>query len=83
MSNAPDTALAIQDGRGQAMLSVDDVAKFYLNCSTRTVTRLADLGRMPQPIKLCSLVWWPRSVIEQRIAKGCPNGRNIATGGRK
>ncbi len=74
---------AITDGRGRAMLSVDDVAKFYLSCSIRHVYRLADSGRMPRPIKLGSLVRWPRAVIEQWIADGCPNVRSIAKGGRK
>ena len=74
---------AITDGRGRAMLSVDDVAELYLNCSARHVRRLADAGRMPRPIKLGSLVRWPRLVIEQWIADGCPNVRNIAKGGKR
>jgi excisionase family DNA binding protein len=73
---------AITDGRGRAMLSVDDVAQIYLGCSTRHVYRLADSGRMPRPIKLGSLVRWPRAVIEQWIADGCPNVRNAIKGGR-
>ncbi len=62
----------ITDGRGPAMLSVDDIATDYLGCSTRHVYRLADSGRMPRPVKLGSLVRWPRAVIEQWIADGCP-----------
>ena len=73
---------AITDGRGRAMLSVDDIAKIYLGCSTRHVYRLADSGRMPRPIKLGSLVRWPRAVIEQWIADGCPNVRNARKGGK-
>ncbi|MFN7891058.1 MAG: helix-turn-helix transcriptional regulator [Pirellula sp.] len=73
---------AITDGRGRAMLSVDDVAQIYLGCSTRHVYRLADSGRMPRPIKLGSLFRWPRAVIEQWIADGCPNVRNAIKGGR-
>lgn len=76
-------ANAIADGRGRAMLSVDDIANDYLGCSSRHVRRLADAGRMPRPIKLGSLVRWPRSVIEQWIADGCPNVRNLAKGGRR
>jgi excisionase family DNA binding protein len=64
------------------MLSVDDIAKIYLGCSTRHVYRLADSGRMPRPIKLGSLVRWPRVVIEQWINDGCPHVRNAARGCR-
>ena len=78
-----EKADAIDDGRGRAMLSVDDIANDYLGCSARHVRRLADAGRMPRPIKLGSLVRWPRSVIEQWIADGCPNVRNAAKGGRR
>ncbi|MBL8854883.1 MAG: helix-turn-helix domain-containing protein [Planctomycetaceae bacterium] len=73
---------AITDGHGRAMLSVDDVAINYLGCSTRHVYRLVDSGRMPRPIKLGSLIRWPRAVIEQWIADGCPNVRNLSKGGR-
>lgn len=76
-------AEAIHDGRGRAMLSVDDVAALYLNCSARHVRRLADAGRMPRPIKLGSLCRWPRTVIEDWIADGCPNIRNNAKGGKR
>ncbi len=72
---------AITDGRGRAMLSVDDIAKDYLGCSSRHVRRLADAGRMPRPIKLGSLVRWPRSVIEQWIADGCPKAARMRQGG--
>lgn len=73
---------SITDGRGRALLSVDDIATAYLQCSSRHVYRLADSGRMPRPIKLGSLVRWPRVVIEQWIADGCPNVRNSSKGGR-
>ena len=57
------------------MLNVGDVAKM-LRCSSRTVYRLADSGRMPRPIKLGALVRWPREQVEAWIADGCPNCRN-------
>lgn len=56
---------------GVTMLTVHDVARM-LNCSARTVYRLADSGRMPRPVKLGALVRWPREVIERWIAQGCP-----------
>ena len=56
------------------MLTVQDVATL-LNCSSRTVYRLADSGRMPRPIKLGALVRWPKVVVEQWVAAGCPDQR--------
>jgi len=52
------------------MLTVHDVARM-LSCSARTVYRLTDSGRVPRPVKLGSLVRWPRETIEQWIAQGC------------
>jgi excisionase family DNA binding protein len=80
MPHQTGNADAIADGR--AMLSVDDIAKDYLGCSSRHVRRLADVGRMPRPIKLGSLVRWPRSVIEQWIADGCPKAARTQQGGK-
>ena len=39
-----------------------------LNCSTRHIYRLVDSGKMPKPVRLGSLVRWPRAVIEEWIA---------------
>jgi len=61
-------------GQLAGMLNVGDVAKM-LRCSTRTVYRLADSGRMPRPVKLGALVRWPRDEIEGWVADGCPNCR--------
>jgi predicted DNA-binding transcriptional regulator AlpA len=77
-----NVADAIRDGRQRAMMSVDDVA-IEIGCCSRSVRRWADSGRMPRPIKLGSLVRWPRAVIEQWIADGCPNVRNASKGGRQ
>jgi excisionase family DNA binding protein len=75
-----DRTLRVEDAqRGESrtspqMLSVDDVARM-LNCSPRHVYRLADSGRMPQPLKLGALNRWPSEVIEGWIANGCPSCR--------
>lgn len=61
-----------------AMLSVDDVAAL-LSCSSRHVYRLADMGRMPRPVKLGALCRWSRSAILDWIGAGCPSCRG---GGR-
>jgi len=54
-----------------ALVSVRDLAHL-LNCSQRSVYRLADSGRMPRPVKLGALVRWRRAEIDKWIADGCP-----------
>lgn len=56
------------------LLSVGQVAEL-LQCSSRTVYRLADSGHMPRPRKLGNLVRWPWSEIQEWIANGCPRCR--------
>ena len=53
------------------LLDVNAVAAL-LSCSKRHVQRLRDGGKIPRPVKLGSLVRWPRAEIEQWIADGCP-----------
>lgn len=72
-------AAKLTDGRQRSMMSVDDVAT-ELHCSVRHVRRLADSGRMPKPIKLGSLLRWPRVVIENWIANNCPDLREGSCG---
>lgn len=62
-----------------AMLNKFEVAAM-LNCSWRHVYRLSDEGRMPRPLKLGSLVRWPRKAIEEWIAADCPTIRAIRGG---
>jgi predicted DNA-binding transcriptional regulator AlpA len=55
-----------------------------LCCSARHVSRLADAGQMPSPIRLASLVRWDLEEIDRWIAAGCPSVRRIAgTGGAR
>jgi excisionase family DNA binding protein len=61
------------------LLDVDEVAGM-LGCSARTVRRLADGGRMPQPTKLGSLLRFNRASIEKWVADGCPNCRHAGKG---
>lgn len=81
--DAKDTAAVEQnDGRAAgpgetpAMLTIDEVAGM-LNCSGRTVHRLADAGRMPRPVRLGALVRWPRESIESWISRGCPRANEM------
>src|SRR5262249_30706542 len=52
------------------LLDVQTVAAL-LHCSPRHVYRLSDAGRMPAPVRLGSLVRWPRQALEDWIAAGC------------
>jgi len=56
------------------LLDVREVAAM-LRCSPRTVRRLSDAGAMPPPVRLGGLVRWPRQVVTQWIADGCPRVR--------
>ena len=82
MNASQKTADSIREGRQRSLMSVDDVS-VEIGCCTRSVRRWADSGRMPKPVKLGSLIRWPRAVIEQWIADGCPNVRNASKGGAK
>ena len=53
------------------LMTVNEIAK-RLNCSTRTVYRLCDAGRMPLPLRIGTLVRWHEPVIAAWIADGCP-----------
>ncbi|GAB5517221.1 helix-turn-helix transcriptional regulator [Rhodopirellula baltica] len=83
MQNQANQTPPLTDGFGRALLSTEDVANDYLKCSARHVRRLADSGRMPRPIKLGTLSRWPRFIIEDWIAAGCPNVRNTAKGAKR
>ncbi|MBX9626954.1 MAG: helix-turn-helix domain-containing protein [Gemmataceae bacterium] len=54
-----------------AMLDVKGVAGL-LGCSPRHVTRLAESGAMPGPVKLGALVRWDRAGLAKWMAAGCP-----------
>lgn len=60
-----------------SLISIRQVAEI-LGCSTRHIQRLADGGKMPKPIRLGSLLRWPRQVIEEWVASGCPTCRTPA-----
>lgn len=53
------------------LVDVRSVAEM-LGVSSRQVYRLADAGRMPQPIKLGGAVRWSRRAIVEWIDAGCP-----------
>lgn len=56
------------------LLAVDDVARL-LACSTRSVYRLSDSGRMPRPLKIGGMRRWSAAAIDAWLADGCPDCR--------
>jgi excisionase family DNA binding protein len=74
-----NTETVVTDDRlAAALLDVQAVAAL-LSCSTRHVYRLADAGKMPQPVKLGALVRWNKNSVLTWLAEGCPSCRK---GGR-
>ena len=62
------------------LLDVRAVAAM-LDCSTRSVYRLADAGKMPAPLKIGSLCRWSRTNVEDWIEGGCQPVRSIRQAG--
>lgn len=54
-----------------AMLTADEIAR-VVNCSPRTVHRLADEGVIPQPVRIGGMLRWRRPDIEGWIERACP-----------
>jgi len=59
---------------GPELIDVNVVAEL-LQCSARTIYRLAESGKMPRPIKLGHLVRWRRVAILKWLDDGCPSVR--------
>jgi len=53
------------------LIGVGKVAEL-LDCSQRTVYRLADCGRLPRPRKVGRLVRWSVGEIRDWVENGCP-----------
>ena len=53
------------------LIDVQDLSAM-LQCSTRHIYRLCDLGRMPRPYKIGALCRWDRAAIESWVRNGCP-----------
>ena len=76
-THAPGERIAGRDAANRdqaALLDVHGLADL-LACSPRHVNRLADAGRVPRPVRLGALVRWPRAVVEDWVARGCPSCR--------
>ncbi len=58
-----------------AMWTAEEIARL-VNCSPRTVHRLADEGVIPQPVRIGGMLRWRRPDIEGWIERGCPKIAN-------
>jgi excisionase family DNA binding protein len=54
-----------------SMLTAEEIARL-VNCSPRTVHRLADEGVIPRPVRIGGMLRWRRPDIEGWIERGCP-----------
>lgn len=70
---------SIGDGEGlpTELLNVKMVAA-VLGISSRQVYRLADCGKIPQPVRLGALVRWRKAELTDWIAEGCRPVRTVA-----
>ena len=57
------------------MLTAEEIAGL-VNCSPRTVHRLADEGVIPKSVRIGGMLRWRRPDIRQWIDAGCPKIAN-------
>ena len=53
------------------LIPAEKVAEL-LGISKRTLWRLLSAGRLPEPIRLGSVVRWKRDELQEWIEEGCP-----------
>ncbi len=70
MDPTPMTEQPTPDDSRPRLIDVKTVAD-WLACSPRQVRRLADAGKMPQPIRIGHLVRWSADEISEWIDGGC------------
>lgn len=58
------------------LLTVGDVAHM-LSFGERTIFRMADTGRIPQPFRIGGAVRWSRRALIAWVAAGCPAVRAL------
>lgn len=64
---------------GAELLPIGQVAKMVA-LSRRTISRLADAGKLPPPLRIGGSLRWRLADVRQWIAAGCPATRNISGG---
>jgi excisionase family DNA binding protein len=76
--------MSIANGRevsrdGDELLPIGQVAAMVA-LSRRTISRLADAGKLPPPLRIGGSLRWRLADVRQWIAAGCPAARNISGG---
>lgn len=79
-STACDGKTPVTSAASAVLLDVRAVAAL-LNCSPRHVYRLSDGGKIPAPVRLGTLVRWPRPVLDAWLAEGCKPVRVVSSKG--
>ena len=69
-----ETSSVVAGRKSQTFLTVDEVAA-VLRCSTRSVYRLVDSGRILQPCRFGGLLRWNAAAFDAWVADGCPSCR--------
>jgi predicted DNA-binding transcriptional regulator AlpA len=71
----PNDTLAKPKTRRRApadeVYTAKDLARM-LRISERTVWRMRDSGRLPKPLQFRHVLRWPRAVVDDWLARGCP-----------
>jgi excisionase family DNA binding protein len=73
------SSYGIRFERRGAFFDIHEVAA-RLHCSPRHVRRLVERGQFPAPVKLGSLIRWPRSTVEDWIDEGCQPVQTVKEG---
>ena len=66
-----EPAVVQADQADVALMDVRQVSTL-LGVSSRHVYRMADMGKMPAPLKLGACVRWSRAALSGWISRGCP-----------
>ncbi len=64
---------------GAELMPIGQVAKMVA-VSRRTISRLADAGKLPPPLRIGGSLRWRLADVREWIAAGCPATRNISGG---
>jgi predicted DNA-binding transcriptional regulator AlpA len=62
------------------LLAVVDLANVF-DCSERHIFRLLSAGKIPEPVRIGSLLRWDRKKIFEWVSAGCPDCREDQANG--
>ncbi|MCA9198888.1 MAG: helix-turn-helix domain-containing protein [Planctomycetales bacterium] len=70
-------------GKPEPQLADDETIARMLGVCRKTVSRMADSGRMPSPVRLGRAKRWRINEVQSWISDGCPNVRRAHRGRSK